>query len=373
MKLWIDNTGLQSAGVCLERRARSDYDVRGLLQLATLVIFGDNISLNGFEDEIIAARSRAMAHSLESVGVRDIVFVRPVSEPAYKQACKAAAEKVASDLSSFLVPGGVAPWSTGEPPDLPRGLLERQFRYVELANESEGSARLRDVEALALQDKAVGAVEYMMAISPELRDSVARLRRTSTFGDRESYDLNIVLRYHLNESLADRSSSTYAPALGRAERVTRRSNYVIDVLSAVADNTANDLRKQVHLGPLGIPSVLAAILERSKGEPKRVFEVAMKFRQQAWELRQVLQELAAKYPEDTPESRLERQKYIAELGQQLRRDVGLDRATSVFDAIQVQFAFAVPVPTVRIGELLRWLREFQKRRRAAVLTELVRS
>lgn len=59
MKIWIDNSGLHSAAQCLDGRASlsHDYHLRGLLQFATLIIFSDSLSLNGFEDSGIAARS----------------------------------------------------------------------------------------------------------------------------------------------------------------------------------------------------------------------------------------------------------------------------------------------------------------------------
>ncbi len=76
------------------------------------------------------------------------------------------------------------------------------------------------------------------------------------------------------------------------------------------NDTASELRRK----PLGIPSTFVALLERSKGEPRAVFEEAMKFRDDSKALRDELEKLAAKHPGDTSTSRDELRKKIRELG-----------------------------------------------------------
>lgn len=74
MKLWIDNTGLQSAGQCLDGKASRmhDYDIRGLLQLSTLFIYANRISLNGFEDPKLAAQSVDIVGNFDYLSFRRI-------------------------------------------------------------------------------------------------------------------------------------------------------------------------------------------------------------------------------------------------------------------------------------------------------------
>jgi hypothetical protein len=372
MKLWIDNTGLQSAGLCLDGRASSahDYDVRGLLQLATLVIYGNNISLNGFEDTIIANRSHEIVQQLETVGItEDILTIRPLKEAEYALACKTAADSIAPNLCDGFNPHEFRVIG-GEPPDLPRGLQERQVRYMALAREQEGSAKLQEVEENALTDKAVGAVEYMLVSSPALREAVARiLDLYPNWDDRNSYHLNVFLRYHLNDALGDQSFSKYAPALARAELVSRRNQYVIDALGDTLDKAVADLRSE----PLGVPSTLAALLQRAKGEPRAILKVARELRERSRPLRDVLDTLTVKYPEDTPESRFEIRKQVNELGRQLRRDVGLDPGTQLRDAVEFKFVIGIPVLSVSGKEIMKWVQEQMRSRRTAVLTELVKA
>ena len=57
MRLWLDNTGLHSAGLCLLGRARNDSDIRGLLQLATFLVFSESLLVNGFEADSVLKRT----------------------------------------------------------------------------------------------------------------------------------------------------------------------------------------------------------------------------------------------------------------------------------------------------------------------------
>lgn len=372
MQLWIDNTGLQSAGLCLDGRASlaHDYDVRGLLQLATLVIYGNKVSLNGFEENIIAKRSHEIVEQLQTIGItEEILSISPVAEAEYALACKTAADSIAPDLCDGFNPDEFK-LIGGEPPDLPRGLQERQVKYVALASEQEGSTKLQEVEENALADKAVGAVEYMLACSPALREAVARiLTMYPNWGDRNSYQLNVFLRYHLNDALGEQSFSKYAPAIARAELVSRRNQYVIEALGNTVDKTVAELRGE----PLGVPSTLAALLQRAKGEPRAILSVAREFRERSRPLRDILDTLTVKYPVDTPESRFGIRKQIDELRRQLRRDVGLEKAAKLRDAVEIRFIIGIPVPSVSGKEIVKWVQEHIQSRRTAVLTELVKA
>ena len=372
MKLWIDNTGLQSAALCLDGQANPDhdYDVRGLLQLATLIIYGNKVSLNGFEEKKIADRSQEIVEQLQTIRITDdILSINPVSEAEYALACKIAADYIAPELCNSFNPDEYQ-FMGGEPPDLPRGLKERQVKCIALAIESEISTKLREVEESALRDKAVGAVEYMLACSPALRKAVVRIMTMyPNWGERHSYQLNIFLRYHLNDALGEQFFSKYAPAVARAELVSRRNQYVIETLGNTVDETVAVLRGE----PLGVPSTLAALLQRSKGEPQAVLKVAREFREHSKPLRDSLEILSAKYSDDTPESRFAIRKEIRELGQQLRRDVGLEKSAKLRDAVELLFVIGIPVPFISGKELVKWVQERWKSRRTAVLTELVKS
>ena len=371
MELWIDNTGLQSAALCLEGRASPmhEYDARGLLQLATQIIYGEKISLNGFEDEKIANRSKEVVERLQSLYSNEkIININPIGVDEYALACKTAADMVAPDLRYSFNPDEYKLLG-GEPPDLPRGFKERLVSFVKLAIEPVNSEKLDKVLEESLKDKAVGAIEFMLASSPSLREAIAKMVKEHKYwNDRHSYQLNIFLRYHLNDSLAEQSFAKYSPAVARAELINRRSQFILDALSKEMDEVVSDLRR----GPLGIPSTFAALLQRSKGEPEAILKVALEFREYSKPLRNALENLSNEHWGDTDDSREEIQKEIWEMGHQLRRNFK-ERSTKLGDAIEFRFVLGIPTVFISGKELVRWVRERYKKRRIAVLTELVKA
>lgn len=372
MRLWIDNTGLQSAARCLDGTAsiHHDYDLRGLLQLATLIIFGDSVSLNGFEDPEIATRSSEIAQHLQSLGItEDILSIRQVNEAEYALACQTAANSIAPDLSVAFNPLEHQLVGAG-PPESPRGSIPRQIAAIALADEPPCSGKLHRAESSALGSKAIGAVEYMLATSEALRNAVRRtIRMYPDWTDAHSYQLSVFLRYHLNVALGEQSYARYAPAVARAELIQRETQYVLDCLQGVADRAALELRGE----PLGIPSTLAALLQRSAGEPQAVLRVAMELRQHSGPLRTVLGVLA-RQEADTPDSRFEIRSAIAELGDQLRRDLRLKEAVHLRDALEIRLIVGVvPTLSVSVKTLVKWLEERRKKKRTAVLTEVIKA
>jgi hypothetical protein len=62
---------------------------------------------------------------------------------------------------------------------------------------------------------------------------------------------------------------------------------------------------------------------------------------------------------------------IRELGRQLRRDLGIEKATTLFSAVDIKSLEDIPI--VSIKELLKWSKELWQGRKTAVLTELVKA
>jgi hypothetical protein len=372
MKLWIDNTGLQTAFQCLDGWANPHYDhsVRGLIQLSTLIIFGNQITLNGFEDGNVATKSQEAVERLQTLEIdQETLRIEPIGKEEYGLACYTAAESIAAELVESFNPAEHMLLG-GEPPDLPRGVKKRQVEFIRLASEPEGSPLLTRVMETALDDKAIGAVEYMLASSPQLRSAVVDLIASyPDWEDPYSYQLNVFMRYHLNDALADQCFSKYAPAVRRAELIDRRHQYVLDALSSQLDDAVAELRGE----PLGIPSVLGALLQRSKGEPEAMIKVAREFREYSTALRNALEKLADRFADDTPEVRFELQQQVKELGHQLRRDLKLEKAATLRDALELRFILGVPVFFISGSALLKWAEQRRMRRRTAVLTEVVKA
>lgn len=193
MNLWLDNTGIQSAALCLEGRAGSklDYDIRGLLQLATYLVYGSNLKLNGFEDETVAQKTLETVQRLREFDVGpNVLSVCPIEEQEYALACRTAAESASSHLcDSFCADEEVV--YGGHPPELPRGLKKQQIEFVALAEEPDESQKLIDAMRSALSAKAAGAVTFMVASNRPLRNEVAKLVASiPNWQERHSYQIN---------------------------------------------------------------------------------------------------------------------------------------------------------------------------------------
>ena len=220
-----------------------------------------------------------------------------------------------------------------------------------------------------MRHKAVGAVEYMLSISPELRSAVTALMHGyPNWTDTQSYQLNVFLRYHLNDALAQQSFGTYAPAVGRAESIEQHNSFLLTSLRDLVDTVVDEFRQ----APLAVPSLTTALLERSHGDPRGVLQEAIKLRVKAKHLRSWLRQHVDHLREDTPEGRFEIREQIKTLGEQLRKDVKLEESPRLSDAIDVRFVVGIPAPSVSGKKLIEWLRYRMASRYTAVLTDIVK-
>ena len=69
MKIMLDNTGIHAVGRCLEGSCHGAVDVRGLVQLATHVVFADALCVRAFEpDDVRERTSRILGKNVQAKG-----------------------------------------------------------------------------------------------------------------------------------------------------------------------------------------------------------------------------------------------------------------------------------------------------------------
>lgn len=369
MRLWIDNTGLHSVGQCLVRAATGDHDVKGLLQFATLLVYGDSLGVNGYEPMGIASRSKYIVDHLVGLGCPgSAVVIKPVSRDLYALACKSAAAEAEENLLLSFNPQQEALLGC-EPTNLPLGDYERQIHFPQLLRLKDDSAQLADTLVTALDEQSVGAVDYIIASSGLLRCRIRELiEHFSSWTDLNSYQLNAYLRCELNQALADRYGAEYTPAVPRAQLVNRQCHHVLNSLDDVADSVVSELRGS----SIGVPSVIAFLVSRCKGDPLGVIEEALRLRQQTEALRALLQQYIDAFGEDSPEGRFHIRAVLRGLGEDVRGSLGLCKSHRLVDAIDLSFIIGIPVPRISAVKLLEWLRFRVRRRRVTVLTDLVK-
>lgn len=368
MRVWIDNTGLQSATSCIYGKGSLEHynDPLGLLQLATLVVFSSEISLNGFEDPVIQENSENAISRLTQLGIDGLITIESLKTADYAAACRRAAHEMSDDLVEGFVPDEKALHGV-EPPELPRGTNAQQTRYVTLLDKPDDE--LREIATTTLDDhKATGAIDYMIAISPQLRNRLRTLQsKKGSLGLRSAYSMNIAMRFNLNRCLADDYESTYMASVGRSNLVARRSDLVLSRVLTDVDDVVSSLRDK----ELGVPSVYAYLLDKSKGDPEGLVVEALVLREKTTEVRTVLGELENAIRSGEPRTINSAKIEIRKLGEQLRRDVGLTPDTKLVDAISFKLALGI-IPTFAISGkgITRYWRERQLRKKLTAVADV---
>lgn len=351
MRVWLDNTGFQSVGECLNGTARSEADIDGLLQFCTFAIFSDQVVLNGFEPPAIAEQSEAIRQAIR-LPIADLRIV-PETESGYAAACRRAAE----DLE-YLLPSSFGETTrTGEPLALTdiRAALPRharQFNFEQLFTE--------DVDLLA--ERAHGAVKFMLRFSGGLREAAVRLYQDAeAWTDADTHRLNVFIRYHLNCELARAQQATYGPAIARAVMIRDENQRAIDRLMQATDDTVRKVRPK----PLRIGSVASALVQRGRGEPLAMIQEAYALKEKARPLRRWISEAAAA-ARDADAVTFDQMKLIGEAKAALEIELGI-QPTPGQEAIEISAPLGAKIAPDEAIAVLKWLRH---RSRIAVLTDI---
>lgn len=366
MHLWIDNTGLHGAGKCLLGEARTDYEIKGLLQLATLIVFADTIEVGDFEAPVVAATSADFRDMLLNIGLEEgALLIHPKSREDYALACRGAADFAGEELvHRFRADEQVI---LGLPePNIPRGAQFRPERTEWIVHLTDAS-ELAKVNECALNTRAMGAVDYMLSGSARLRHALLQLiSEEPDWSSGHTFQVESMLRAYLNDHLAQQVDATYAPAPHRADVITRQNHWVLEQLSNALDPIVNELRPE----PLGIASVFEALIRRAKGEPRGIIGEALNMRERAAPLRPLLSKLQHAGIGGEPSSLHEIKQKIADVARGVRIDLGLE---SPWDALKIETPLGLPKPSMPLNALIDWARFRASMGRRAVLTDVVQS
>lgn len=286
---WIDNTGLHSAGRALEGRG-SRLDADGLLQLATLAVFSDEITLGSFEAREVFDRSTDVRANLVERGLPcDSLRISDVNEGMYKTCCQRAAQIAAAELEEFS--SGQRELRVESSPEVAPYARRKNADLLSRITLPLSNAQRNELAAEALSNKAAGAVEYMLLSCPELWERAGRREVESrASGSTQEGSLGLRLRYYLNHELANEHSATYAPARARAMHVREAVASILVSLDKMVTDAARELRERSGLEPVptGVPRVSLAIVALAKGEPASIPKVVSELREKASGLRAYL-------------------------------------------------------------------------------------
>lgn len=378
MQLWIDTTGLDSVDRCLKKNARSEDDIKGLMQLAILLVLGENIAVNGFEIAGVSEVTDSAMSQLQELGL-DPKAVNAVQFTAteYTEMCHRAAEECADDLSWTYPISQLEISSLGDSHLDVRSrelaALQARERVYHLVFGTAPDYALNDTKNHALNLKGTGAIEYMVADSVRLRKALRAALAPDGISPTDFRRLNALMRFYLNRSLAGTARS-YVPAVGRARIVRQDSRFLINQVLAGASNALQGQTQPLREESLLTTSSLAQrLLLESKGTPQGMLEAAIALRDRTGELRQWLSKLASAVNLDDPKGREKAAQKITQLASGLGKG-----GISILDALRlsVSVSWSEKGPSVSIGlsvtpgDVVKWIKSSLPNRKAVLLTEV---
>jgi len=367
MRVWLDNTGVQSAALCLSGQGRSESDIKSLLQLATLIAFSDSLLVNGFEVPEVARRTAEISHNLAALGLDESAFcIQAETEDSFAAACAEAADGAAEDLPYVFRP---AEPTAGDvlPPLLSPAMRATQAAFPDaLAAEPSGQV-LRELRVEALGRKSAGAVQIMLAESAELRRAVREVRSAfSPFSESCAEQLSGALRCFLNETLAARHSASYVPAVARAELVRRESTAAIAAVERALGQVVEDLTPK----PLSVPPIASYLIQKARGDPKGIIQEAIALREKTADVRAWLGRRLRSSERDYSKYVHELLSSTEALRDLVRRELRLDKRALLTDGIELQLVLGVPTASLSASVLRTWVKSRVSHGRIAILTDV---
>jgi hypothetical protein len=368
MNVWIDNTGLQSAGAALLGPPTPDLDQSALYQLATLVAFSDNLLLSNFEKTSVTSRSEEILHELANIGLApEVIEIVTTNTETFAEACEKAADYCKDKLSEAFSPTSDS-LTTEYPAALSKSDVERQIIVSFEVLFSDSRQQLDEIRQRSLDMHAAGAVAYMLSSNEDLRISTRNIVSDHDGSWLVFRQIENFLRYHLNDFLAERAQARYAPSVGRAKLIRRKNLAVAARISELIDVLA--IRLAGH--PLKVPSVHSYLKEKSNKDPRSVICEAIRIRENTTELRDRLSKRLAGIELSDYSICLDRE--IEELGKELEAQLGLREEPTFVNAIDIEAVIGLPPLTLSVSgrKLLEWWQYRSACVRNALLTDISR-
>lgn len=366
MELLIDNTGLHSAARTIFANAEKEIDVKGLIQLSSLIIFSNRIRLAGLEDKFVKTHTAEILSNLGSLGVsQDIISIDEENSDFLKKMCKSTAEECAN----FLFTACHSPSSDfigSHPDNLPGNSLVLKISFDNLVRKDFTEEQFLELQEGYLERKLEGATHYMFAVSETLR---LALRKILVNSQRQKTKLlrqiDVFLRLHLNENIAKHRGLKFTPAIARAQLLRYNHNFIMSELSKMLDKSIEKYKSS----SLEVPSLTKYLLEKGGGHPEKMIEIALNAREKAQNLRKWITKLSIKHDENSNVGKADIHYEIKELSNLLLADLGINRPT-LSSGIEIGLAFGV-LPQITLNkEFFRWLEYKRKKGKLALLTEI---
>ncbi len=372
MNVLKDNTGIHSTARCCEGRGKSETDVLDLLQFATELIFCDEIFVSTYEPESVRTRTADFHELLQAHFNAETypLILRPFTSSGYAKICQDAAFQMLKDYENQFPRFGTHK-KHGLLPDLKPQDLRDVAAVTKLITKPLSKSEERDIAYRSLHEKAGGVSGYLLSCNPALLELVRRrVLACKAWTDANTLNLISDVRYRLNENIAQVADATegsvsYAPAVARAQRQRKQLQTLIAKLS---DIVAQEVKDEL-VEPLSLPTMVKALVIRSKGEPAAVVEEAVRLRDMAAPVRRRLAKIRPKSA-SSQAWKFRREQELKAIGEELHWQVYPDSKPRFLDVFEYHSVLSTDVPWPNVAKALEYWRLKGSSSRVAVLSEL---
>jgi len=364
MNLLIDHAGLQSGGLCLQRNARDESDLLGFLQFATLLIFADDITLNGFAAKRVLDESNGILDKLRDLDLTDgVIKITTRNQDAFATVCADAAESCAEAVEFGFRPlssvqSGLLPTALGKSAD------DGFRRLLQRLDNRPSADYLEEVKKHAFLGDYIGAVDYMIATCDVLREQVLTTARENEWRGDALIQLRAFLRTQVYLALARADGANYTPATSRAALYRKQYYFIAEFLEKMK-GVVDDYREY----PLPIPSVYAYLIKKSKAEPNAIIKEALDVRERSTRIRNQLSSITRDFDLFTSEGRARADLSLADLMGDLHRTLGKTREQKGQRALSL-VGDAVTINPGNVSKIVDMISTSLRSRRVALLTDL---
>jgi len=365
MRTLIDNTGLHSATKPFLKREFSEVDLYGLLQLCITIIFSNEILIDNRKEKMGVSNFTDLAiEKLVSFGFEKELFdYTNFSEEKYDILYKQGADELSHEINYLFTPTN----STLDgmfPEGVAKNYLNIGSEFSRIANKKSQDL-FEEIIGDWKSEKTVELTDYLVAISPQLQESLIYFGKNNPkITNAQLYQLNIFMRYRLNEIFASDKNASHTPSIARAKLVRGGEQFLISMVEGKLDRLISEIK---GVGML-MPSIMDYLLTNSKGNINRLIDLTLKLREKAKPLRSLIDKKLKKYNLNETEGKFQLDKKLDEFIDIVKYDLGID-TPKLKDVFEFTLSSLV-LFDVKQHKLIEWLKYRRNRKKVSVLTEV---
>jgi hypothetical protein len=366
MRTWVDNTGIQSAGNFFsDHPQRTEDDLKNLLQLANLMIFSEGILYNDFEPEQVREKTNSAVGEIFKDLDKNIIF--PVQDRIqYFDSAIQTGEECSSEIQhiDYSIDN-----NNLRPHSMPSTIVNEECLFVDSLR--KGPVKLFDDGEDYKQQGSAKIIHYLFSTNEKLRNSLREIGNPDTISKGALQNIYFYLRSSMNQNLAYNNNAIYVPSSGRQLLIRQRmQDSVVDKINEIVPN--------FYLS-LPMPSVQAYLINKAKGDPRKLIEFALITRDKAGPLRKHITLLLKKFNGESDESYSKITSALKKISEAFLYEINGNqpKLVSTFDLmINLNSVLLInPMPTlfIKISEFQKWINHRKMIKKISLLTEISRA